>query len=100
MRRQASVTMRFSGLGLALILASVGALAQGCDATRRDWGTCYQNPCRPGQVCTLDHRCVSSLDGGPWDASHADALQGQWVDSASAPTQTDGSFIDLALPER
>ena len=100
MRGQARVTKRFSGLGLTMVLSIVGTLAQGCDATRRDWETCYQNPCGPGQACTLDHRCVSSVDGGPWDANHADALQGQgrWIDGASAPSQIDGFFIDLPSP--
>jgi len=94
MKGSVRVTMRFAGLGLTVGLFLAGAVGTGCDATRRDWETCYQNPCALGYGCTLDHRCVPGVDGGAWDASQPDVPQGQRMDSPVAPAPLDGSPVD------
>jgi len=94
MKGSVRVTMRFAGLGLTVGLFLAGAVGTGCNATRRDWETCYQNPCAPGYGCTLDHRCVPGVDGGAWDASQPDVPQGQRMDSPVAPAPLDGSPVD------
>ena len=87
--------MRSSAWGFAVALAMAGALVVGCDATRRDERTCYQHSCGSGQACSVDHRCVPGLDGGTWDASHADVLLG--IDTVSAAGALDGSSVDRSL---
>lgn len=57
----------------AFVAVAVLVVLAGCDARRRDWTSCWQEPCGPGQVCTSDHRCVQSVpDASPPDAA-ADA---------------------------
>jgi hypothetical protein len=99
MKRRAGATVQLMVFGFAVALTAVGAFATGCDATRRDEATCYQSPCGPNRVCTLDHHCVPALDAGAQDASHAEAPlgQGQGIDSASAPGVIDGSSADRSL---
>ena len=95
MKGRARVTMRFSGLGFVFALAMAGALAVGCDATRRDWGTCFKEKCRDGFVCTSRHRCEPLLDSGASDTNQADVPQG--LDVSPAPGAIDGSSVDLSL---
>ncbi len=61
------------GACFALALLLTPAVILGCDASRRDWGTCYTHDCGPGRVCTVDHRCVSPIDAGVADGGAADA---------------------------
>jgi len=97
MNGQDGRTMRSSTLLLAAALAAAGTFGLGCDATRRDWSTCYTTTnCGPNHSCTTDHRCVPDLDGGVLDTSRADAP----LAAADAPSQVtlDGSHIDLSSP--
>ena len=94
MKGPVRVVERISGYGFVFVLAMAGALALGCDATRRDWDTCYQSTCGAGHACTLDHRCVPSVDGGAWDASRVDVPQG--IDSAVASAPIDASPMDVS----
>ncbi len=78
-------------LVLVFALALPGALGMGCDATRRDWATCFTEPCHDGFTC-ISNRCVPIADGGGWDASPPDVPQGRGIDGA--PAFTDVSSVD------
>jgi hypothetical protein len=68
-----------------MMLAICGVvLGVGCDATRRDWGTCYEHACGPGRVCNTSHQCVL-IDAG----ADGDGLP-------DAPVALDGGTIVVA----
>lgn len=81
--------------------ATVAVLASGCDDRRRDWDSCYTEPCGDGSACNREHRCVpfyldaGSLDGGvrvdatSLDASALDMARADG--GADAPTALDGA---------
>jgi hypothetical protein len=94
MKGRARAAMRSSALGLVATLVVAGALVLGCDATRRDERTCYQNSCGPGQGCTLDHKCVPVFDGGAWEANPIDLAHRTDV----VPGTIDGSVVDVPSP--
>ena len=98
MNGQGTLTMRFARFVFVVVLSMTMALTAGCDATRRDWRTCFHTTdCGSNRVCSKDHQCVPVvLDGAVWDGSHAEAPQAQGMDSAPAPGQMDGSLVDLS----
>jgi hypothetical protein len=60
-----------SAASLVLALAAVALLAPGCDGRRRDWDSCYTQPCADGAYCNGSHHCVplpTRLDAGVLDA--------------------------------
>ena len=79
------------GLFVALILA--GSVASGCDARRRDYGTCFQEDCEPGFTCTESKQCMRVVDSGAWEINHAEVSMG--MDSGFTQRPIDGSAIDL-----
>jgi hypothetical protein len=93
MKGQVRATMRFPLFVFALALATAGTFGLGCDGTRRDWGTCYQNLCGPGHGCTPDHRCIPFLDAGVRDTSQVDVPKG--MDGAAA-LPPDGSPMEAS----
>ncbi len=86
--------MRFPTL-FVLALATSGALGMGCDATRRDWGTCFTESCHDGFTC-LSNRCVPITDGGTWDTNPSEVPQEQGIDGARTTAFIDGSPVDLS----
>jgi hypothetical protein len=94
MTGRAGEAMR-SALGFVAALVMAGALVMGCDATRRDERTCYQNTCSPGQGCTLDHKCVPVFDGGAWDTSPIDSAHPIDIAIDDAPGRIDGAAVDV-----
>jgi len=90
------MTMRFSNFLLAAALATAGTFGMGCDATRRDWGSCFEHKCAPGFMCTADNKCLPEFDGGARDARQVDAPQ--TLADAPAQLMLDGSPIDLISP--
>jgi hypothetical protein len=92
MNRQVGVTMRLSTFLFAAALATLATFGMGCDATRRDWGSCFKHDCAPGFMCTADHECLPEFDGGTRDATQVDAPQD--LGDAPAPVMFDGSSID------
>jgi hypothetical protein len=94
MNGQVRATMRFPLFAFAVALATAGTFGLGCDATRRDWGTCYQNRCGSGHGCTPDHRCIPFLDGGAWETSQVDVPKG--MDGAVASPPIDGSPMEVS----
>jgi len=79
MQASPKLTWNMRGTILASWVWCVALLAPivlfACDATRRDWQTCYTNECGPGYVCTVDHRCLAAIDAGSPDASTTDSPQ-------------------------
>jgi hypothetical protein len=94
MNGQVRMTTRFRELVFMVALTVPGALAVGCDATRRNWGTCFKESCHDGFAC-VSNRCVPASDGGPWDANPPDTRQG--IDGATSPSAMDGSPVDLSF---
>jgi len=80
----------------ALVLLLAPLLETGCDATRRDWRTCYTtSDCGAGRVCSANHECVA-VDGAGIDGGRLGALDG-----ALLPGSLDGGVpaaVDMALP--
>jgi hypothetical protein len=77
------------GAGLAL-LGLAPAMLVGCDATRRDWRTCYHvSDCGKGRVCNqATHLCENAMDGGAGDSGLSEAP----TDGASP-----ASSLDVAI---
>jgi len=90
------MTMRFPVLGLAVALTLAGTFGMGCDATRRNEGSCIKEKCRSGFTCTSDHRCVPDPDGGGVDTNRPDGSLG--IDTASVQVTIDGASIDQSSP--
>jgi hypothetical protein len=70
MRTEAVMTRAIASF--CFTCATFAILASGCDGKRRDWDSCYTEPCADGGVCTSDHRCVPvpvRLDGGALDGA-------------------------------
>jgi len=86
----------FPRLCLAMALILGGSFTAGCDARRRDPGTCFQEDCDPGFMCTKSNQCVRAMDGGAWDLGQIDVRQG--MEGGAAPQRIDGSAIDLFSP--
>jgi hypothetical protein len=92
MNGRLGVRMRSSILLFAAALAMASTFGTGCDATRRDWGSCFKDNCAPGFMCTADHKCLPEFDGGTRDATQVDAPQA--LGDAPALVMFDGSSID------
>jgi hypothetical protein len=86
------MTSRRWNLGwlVSLHFLLLAMLPLGCDATRRDWGTCWENPCDEHHVCNSQHQCVEIAT---LDASVDDKSASVDVDS---PSRTDVSEPDRA----
>lgn len=73
-------------------IAALALLASGCDGRRRDWDSCYTEPCGDGSYCNGAHHCVPlppRLDAG-----------GLAADAASDLGRTaDGLVLDAAPPD-
>jgi hypothetical protein len=68
MRTEAVMTRSTAFFCFACTTAAL--VVVGCDDQRRDWDSCYTEPCADGGVCTSDHRCVPTparLDAGSTD---------------------------------
>jgi hypothetical protein len=66
--------MQAAMCALPLLLAPL--LGPGCDATRRDWRTCFTtSDCGDGRTCNANHECVAA-DGGGIDGGGLGALDG------------------------
>jgi hypothetical protein len=84
-----------------LVALLVGAMALGaCDARRRDWGSCYHEPCADGEFCNSEHRCVPRpLDAGPLDGREpVDAAAAVEALPADAPFGVDVD-VEVSPPE-
>lgn len=108
MEGKAKVTWRIRGASQALAVWLAALLApmflQGCDATRRDWRTCFTTTvCDHGYTCTKDHQCVRAVDAGGLDGQAPADLAQPAADGPAAVVLDvaagDASMIDAARGE-
>ncbi len=87
-------------IGLLVVAACALALLSACDATRRDWSTCWHEGCAADHFCNSEHRCEPRpLDAGALDSrGSVDVVPAVEVLAADAPVSVEVG-MDLAVPQ-
>ncbi len=103
--KRALVIRRSFGAFFVSALAS-GLLLAGCDGRRRDWDSCYAEPCADGGVCNAQHRCVpqairvdADVLDGPARLDLSSVVDTRAADDRSFESPTIDVAVDGVVPQ-